>query len=363
MYGAFATLLDDFSKLPARIERPPTFMEIAGYPHYENVCSNILAFYLDPEEPHGLETLVLDTLASMGDMVAASDGIGGNVSVEREVITDAGNRLDILIESDTHAIIIENKIFAGAANPFADYAACLDRLTSDGRVGYKVLLTLYPTDEGSRWGFENITYAEFVPQIRSMLGHYVAKADARYLTMLLDFLSTLENLQEETRMDPEFVKLLSERTSDVEKFLADLAAFKDELRKKVRELANLVEAEDYRNVGQWFYRRGTRLYDILVHDTHVSEDLLVAIDTVVWPQGWVIDVWPRRGDPSKLRDLLQRLEIPFEERQSKKPFRIARFAYGENLDRIAPTVQKLVDKIAAGRVRAADPQDESAADS
>jgi hypothetical protein len=141
MLNAATTLLDEFSKLPARVERPPTFMEIAGYPHYENVCSNILAFFLDPDEPHGLGILVLNAFASAGDIAAAEEEVGGNVSVEREVITDAGNRIDILIESDTHAVIIENKIFAGAGNHFADYAAYLDRRASDERATHKFLLT------------------------------------------------------------------------------------------------------------------------------------------------------------------------------------------------------------------------------
>jgi hypothetical protein len=101
-------------------------MEIAGYPHYENVCSNILAFYLDPEEVHGLGTLVLDALARVGSIAAADEGVGGNVSVEREVITDNGNRIDILIETDAHAILIENKIYASVENPLKDYAAYLD---------------------------------------------------------------------------------------------------------------------------------------------------------------------------------------------------------------------------------------------
>jgi PD-(D/E)XK nuclease superfamily len=116
MSHALTTLLDDFVKLPARIERPSTFMEIAGYPHYENVYSNILAFYLDPEEAHGLGTLVLDALARVGSIAAADEGVGGNVSVEREVITDNGNRIDILIETDAHAILIENKIYASVEN-------------------------------------------------------------------------------------------------------------------------------------------------------------------------------------------------------------------------------------------------------
>ncbi len=80
--------------------------------------------------------------------------------------------------------------------------------------------------------FANLTYAEFVEQIRSILGHYVSKADTRYLTLLLDFLNTLEYLQQGTRMNQDFVRLLSERTDDANDFLAELMRFKDELRKR-----------------------------------------------------------------------------------------------------------------------------------
>lgn len=104
-------------------------MEIAGYPYLENVCSNVLAFFMDPEESHGLGSLVLDALASAGDISAGNEGVGGNVSVEREVATDNG-RIDILITSDDSAILIENKIYAGTNNPFDDYAAYLDRIAN-----------------------------------------------------------------------------------------------------------------------------------------------------------------------------------------------------------------------------------------
>jgi PD-(D/E)XK nuclease superfamily len=191
---AATTLLDDFRALPGRVERPRTFMEIAGYPHYENACSNILAFFMDPEESHGLGTLVLDALASAGKIAAADEGVGGGVSVEREVSTDDGNRIDILITSDEHAVLIENKIYAGAINPFDDYADYLDRIAVD-RKKHKLLIILYPINEGSEWGFMNLTHKVFVEQIRSLLGHYVSSADARYLTIFLDFLNTLENLQ------------------------------------------------------------------------------------------------------------------------------------------------------------------------
>ncbi len=79
---AAAKLLDEFRKVSGRIERPQTFMEIAGYPHYEDVCSNILKFFMDPEEAHGLRTLVLDAfLASAGDGATADRGVGGKVII------------------------------------------------------------------------------------------------------------------------------------------------------------------------------------------------------------------------------------------------------------------------------------------
>jgi hypothetical protein len=105
-----ASLLDEFKKVQGRISRPQTFMEIGGYPHYENVCSNFLAFFFDPEGPHGLGSLFLDALVDSIGISGVEEGLGGNVSVEREVVTGAGNRTDLLVKSDSRAVLIENKI-------------------------------------------------------------------------------------------------------------------------------------------------------------------------------------------------------------------------------------------------------------
>ncbi len=278
-------------------------MEIAGYPHYENVCSNILAFFMDPEESHGLGTLVLDALASVGNIAAADEGLGGTVSVQREVITDEGNRIDLLIESDNRVALIENKIYASAINPFDDYADYLDRIAGD-RKKHKLLLTLYPTNEGSDWHFENLTYEEFVERIRSLLGGYVSSADARYLMMFLDFLNTLESLRRGTRMDQKFVKLLAERSDDIKHLFAELKSFRSELRNKVEGLQNLVDASQHPNVVQYCWRptETVAMYDNLRHDIRVAEGLLVKVDTRINPSGWrILYSTNRKGDRSTLR--------------------------------------------------------------
>jgi len=178
--------------------------------------------------------------------------------------------------------------------------------------------------------------------------------------IFLDFLNTLENLQEGSRMDQEFVKLLAKDNDVAENFFDELVNFKDALRKKVRELGALIDVKEHQNVEQWFWREKTRLYDVLVHDIHVSEDLLILIDTNISPRGWEIDIFVRgvdgdrsksSSDRSKLRDLLQRWEIPFKERQGPAPFVYASFDYSETLNRISPVLQDLIDKPATSQER------------
>ena len=348
----YEALIKDFRALPGRVERPRTFMEIAGYPHYENVCSNILAFFMDPEEPHGLGTLVLDALAGASN-IAADGGLWGNVSVEREVVTRVGNRVDILVTTDDHAVLIENKILAAVHNPFPDYSRFLDGLAR-GRRKHKLLLTLSSSGEGSRWGFVNLTHAEFVTQVRSKLGHYVSGADARHLTMFLDFLNTLENLQKGTRMNKEFVTFLAERGDEIEDFDAVLKQFRIELEEKAKSLRSLVDASHSsvggrEGVGPW-----STLSCSLHHLIDIPDDppFRASIRTIIGPRGWDIEFHTglKRDHPG-LRDLLQRLEIPYGEKQGGQGFRHpARFAYDANPADIGPVLQGLIDKLATGGI-------------
>lgn len=321
-------------------------MEIAGYPHYENACSNILQFYMDPEEPHGLKTLGLDALlASLQNSDATYGGMGGNISVEREVPTDKG-RIDLLIASDDRVVLIENKIYAGAPNPFDDYSAYLDCI-ANGRTKHKILLTVYPTREGASSRFVNVTYVHLVEQIRSLLGRYVSDADARHLTLFLDFLNTLDNLKEGTRMNQEFVDLLSERSDDVERFLAELRSFQDEMRNKVQKLGSSIRSDLYQNVSKRFWRPRTDLIDMLIYDIELRNGQRVEVATIIRPQGWTIRLQLFPSNNSKLRGLLERLNIPFKEKEyviyPDQP------AYNEGLSELQPVLQAVVDKLAVSK--------------
>ena len=352
----FAALLDTFRQVPSPPERLPTLMEITGYPHYENVCNNLLAFFFDPSNPHGLGTLFLDALARAAGIENGEGTMSGGVEVEREAATEAGNSIDILIRSDSHAILIENKIFASIANPFADYAAHLDSL-AEHRDKHKFVLTLKPVGESVErigHGFRNITHEQLVNEIRGLLGCYVAGADTRYLTFMLDFLNTLDNLQGGMVMNPEFVEFLASKQDEANDFFLKINSFREELRSKLRGLRTLIDVTSYSNVQQGWWRPQDRpLVDYLVHTirNNTTQDFVIGIDTIIAPNGWEIQIYPRGNAPDgreRLRVLLQTLEIPFEEEKEGVRFVSTRFLYSADLNEIAQSVKKVVYKLALG---------------
>lgn len=97
-------------------------MEITSYPHLENVASNVLDFYFNPNAEHGLGTLLLEALLSLTKTPITISNSQA-VSIAREVSTSSGKRIDLLIDAYPDAVIvIENKLFHTAeGNPFPDY--------------------------------------------------------------------------------------------------------------------------------------------------------------------------------------------------------------------------------------------------
>ena len=206
------------------------------------------------------------------------------------------------------------------------------------------LLTLTSNNAKARWEFLlPIRYEEFLVQIRVLLGQYVAGADKRYLTFMLDFLNTLDNLQGGEVMNPEFVDFLADRFGEVQRFHSEIRAFKRELRNKVERLAECIKF-DAALVNQGTWGEGDGLRYVLFHYINLDQDSVIAVDTVINPKGWEIQIFMQ--DPNereRLGRLLHTLKIPFETSQRfvHRPFK-----YATDLEQIAPIVEEVVRKLA-----------------
>ena len=57
--------MDSYTVHATGAKEPPTLMEIAGFPRWENVYSNILAFLLNSEQVHGFGPLFIHSIMAI----------------------------------------------------------------------------------------------------------------------------------------------------------------------------------------------------------------------------------------------------------------------------------------------------------
>ena len=347
-------LLAEFERVRGPSASPPTFFEITQYPHFENVASNVLAFFLDPDGEHGLGSLFLDSLLAPLELERLSFR-----SVEREAGTENGKRLDLIIECEEHVIGVENKIYAGTHNPFNDYLAHLQE-RSEGRQAELILLCLQGPPAGTLpEGVAVVTYEELMGRVRQGLGLVAGNAPAQYLTFALEFVKTMENLKRGSRMNEGVMELFREREDDVKEFLYAARKVRDELRGLVQRTAEMVNdrfpGQMPQQVRQWFYREERNLVDDLVHDVEFPSGSKVAIDAYLGMQGWQVQVWQRRSAGDKvfapelivwLRSLGVAFRVPDDRLDAGRRVTVADFEF-DALEDVAAYLAELVARIAS----------------
>ncbi len=187
------------NKLPVQ-----TFLEISGFPQWENVCSNILAFYFNPNKPHKLDDLLLISLietinskqneivkilteAELNKLCKVEIVNKSSIKIHREYPANS-KRIDIVIETDVFVFGIENKIGAMLYNDLKQYTDSICKL-ANGKFYLGIVLSVKKENPFAK--FISITYTEFFQQIEKNISKYMYHADSKFLSMLLDFMQTI----------------------------------------------------------------------------------------------------------------------------------------------------------------------------
>jgi hypothetical protein len=198
----------DHNVIPKIKKRPKTFLGIAKQPHYENVMSNIYAFYFKVEEVHGMQDLFINSLleiineSRLGSLKKVNEI--NDFGVETEVSTKKGGRIDLLLSSQDHAIIIENKVYHTLNNNLEDYWNSIKVTDNkeDNKIG--IVLSLNKLNVTHKH-FINITHLELLKRVIQNLGYYVMEAKDQYVVFLKDFYQNSINLSK-SEMDSKELK-------------------------------------------------------------------------------------------------------------------------------------------------------------
>ena len=289
MFEKLLARFQEINKGPSK-SRERNIFEICGFPHYENVISNILAFFFDANGEHNLKDLLIKSLIDSGISQKINDV---QFNVEREVRTEKGGFIDILLYNESDCLVIENKIYASLNNDLDDYIEYARRRTKLEPIG--ILLTLYKT-QSIHPAFVNITYQTFIHKIKHNLGNYLNANYNKFLFLLLEFINNLEYLSAPgVNMDTKFIDFIRKNEEEVKQFGIALKAFHDDLRRLVKDVNSIVlEQINDSAVKQWPYRELPKLYDTAVSDFRLSNGVDLAIDSVVNASGWEFQIFVRR---------------------------------------------------------------------
>lgn len=242
----FQEILDaDIKAIPQKVT---TLFDIAGFPHRETVMSNFYAYYFDPNEQHQLGDLFISALSEI--IKSKKNGLSvltnfGNCKIEREVFTNNGKFIDIVITESSdnnneaeNAIIIENKIYAAVYNDLREYYNFVK--VNKNKAG--VVLSLVPeqnlheilisnTHEET---FINITHDELLSQVEQSSGSYFLNADIKQIIILKEFIQNIKSMTQTNDLNEQY------------EFF-----FKNQKKiKEISELYSTIKADMFRQVDE-----------------------------------------------------------------------------------------------------------------
>lgn len=328
-------------------------MEISGYPHYENVCSNVLQFYLDPKNEHGLKDLVLNSLLHLLDRDFKFDNDFEAIEVYREHKTIAENRLDLLILTENYSIGIENKIFHHLHNDLTDYNNTILSYCYNSRKPICIVLSLNKLtskediEKITTNNFINVTYEQLFENIKQNIGSYLTNSNISYINHLTDFIKSIENLTPKTMENKALWTFFKNNSESIQELTDSFNEYRNSLYQKIYQLEDTLPQNEFAPSvdRQWIYEGFC-----LVHDYTVNSKYKVAVDTYIDINGWEIQFFGRNSQSTdfifnsmcKDKDFLPK---PFDSYERGERLIFEKFDTEVDISTVAKTLTDLLTRI------------------
>ena len=332
-------------------DKTPTFLEVARINEKEIYISNLLAFFFDEGAPHPLGNIFFRALYQLGTKGKTPEEDTEIRSVSREHLTDKNKKIDILIQTNHHVVVIEAKIWARLYNDLEDYKNTADDLArsdegegeKDKRVIRVVLhiednqLTKKEEERAKSLGFKSITYKDLLRRATQLLVKsnysqlYHKDVDSLYLQLFFDLVTTIENLSSREEDKRQFGTFLSSKGNGYwpRQAILNSAVFHQDImckiEKQIKEGFWYWFAEQGQAVGRAGRGETGKIYSearegymfgrVLVYDTNKCaipyiKGKKVGINTSIdWEsQAWIISVFLRNGNIRQQKHLTEHLK-------------------------------------------------------
>jgi len=218
------------------ISTPDTFFDIIGYGHYENINSNILAYFISSQNGHNFYKYFIDSIFEILDI---NDRSYSYIKTYREYPTIKGGRLDIIIETDNILIGIENKVYHHLNNDLKDYEDTLKQKDKNKEVCLSIL-ALYSLESE----YKTFTHLELWEKIFNKIDFTEHMLD-KNMIILNDVKENITKLTKGQQMDESTIKFLQDNTVEIKHIIKLLQDFDNQQKGKFNFLKNELANKNY----------------------------------------------------------------------------------------------------------------------
>ncbi|UAY55721.1 PD-(D/E)XK nuclease family protein [Arachidicoccus terrestris] len=336
-------LLENFKKTAPLKAADPTYMELSGYPHFENVSSNILSFFFDTRQVHGFQELFLQAIT---DCIADFKNVNESfevLSVEREFSTDVKKRIDLIIECGTFVITIENKIFHRLVNDLKNYKDTIEKRFRKKQNRYYIVLS--PRKEPVDNGFISVTYNQFFDRLKAHLSDYCLETNNAHLIFLNDFIQTIENLtgMDDSTINKQTFDFFFQNNDLIDALFAEKVNMENLLFRKRRQVADNIDTSGLTGfVKQWIWKREVIAFEFIIDAKTIVLDIWIGLNHIE------AELFERDGVDYKTIDKLEIVKNQEYKQTSKRGYLIftedKRF-YEIKTVVFAEKIRKILEKI------------------
>jgi len=214
----FQQLLVEFNQRESVDVAEATIFSIGSKGYYENPTTDILAFFCDSNGQHQLGDTALKALLNCLPKEFRALDSSLIITPEREVKTQAGKRIDLLLESTDWVMVIENKIYHQQNNPFDNYERFIQEAQNKIRFDGKqvIFVVLSPTGEALPSGWYGISYPSLISALKTQLAEqFLCQPINKWTLLLREFILHLESLMSQPSVNQQTLDFVLDNLSTI----------------------------------------------------------------------------------------------------------------------------------------------------
>jgi hypothetical protein len=271
-------------------EELPNFFQIAGFPHYENVFSNVLAFLIEKDD------LIYKAILESINIKDTNDEV---IEVTREERTRSYKRIDIIIRTEKRIIGIENKIEADLYNDTDDYYAYLNNEAKTNEKEVICLILSKYKIKNIPKHYKNITHKDLSSNINKYSKEISNKLAPKYSILLYEFLDNINYLERGTIMNDKFIQLLKNDSYNekINNILDNYFKLRKEMENNAKRIIAALDFDkNFKHKHVYTVHNDIGYFCIIaVLEKYIgSKDYNVVIDVAVMPFSYSFNIFNRK---------------------------------------------------------------------